>query len=114
MTHFSHRIENDICIVSLHNGYLDADEMENCVTYLTPLIEKPSIFCLLMNWEEVDSMEVFVIEMLLRLKQKLKKIRVELCLCQVGEHHQEAFDTLPSQSLSVFPTEKEALMFLRA
>ncbi len=108
----THRIQKDICIVSI-NGKITAEEELKVRTYIFGLLHIYKHKTVVIDFEKTSDMNSIGIEAIMLLHRKFQQERIKLAACQLNRHISRIFEiTRLDHMIPVFRTEACALASL--
>ena len=106
----SHRIENEICIVSI-NGKLIQDKAREFRTYFTPFLEDTAFEAIVIDFKSVNHIDSTGLGVMMFLGKQLKGNQKKLALCRLNTLIDDAFKMTRLDSFfDIYPTLEKALM----
>lgn len=108
----THRIENNICLISLTENLVSHNVIQ-VQKYIQPFIDDENIIGIILNFEKVIYIDSTGFGFLISIFQSLRKRQAKLGLCQVDNKIKEFFKRMKiDRFLDVYLNEKEAMAAL--
>ena len=106
---FSHRVANNICVVSI-TGNIALDGVNEAKDYLKPLLEEPDLKGLLINFDQVNFIDSSGIGLIVSLFKTLQQREAKFGLSDLSKKNEEIFNiTRLNKILDIYPTEGEGI-----
>jgi stage II sporulation protein AA (anti-sigma F factor antagonist) len=106
---FSHRIENESCIVAIE-GNIALDGVNEAKAFLRPHLENPAIRNLVINFDKVNFIDSSGIGLIVSIFKTIQQKQGKLALTNLSQKNLEIFTiTRLNKILDIFSTEQEAL-----
>lgn len=106
---FSHRLEKDICVVSIE-GNIALDGVNEAKSYLKPHMENSEVKSILINFDKVNFIDSSGIGLIVSIFKTMQQRNGKFGLSNLSKKNEEIFSiTRLNKILSIFATEKEAL-----
>ena len=103
---FSHRIENQVCIVNIE-GNIALDGVTEAKEYLKPLLEDIEVRGLLINFEKVNFIDSSGIGLIVSLFKTLQQRDAKFGLANLSKKNEEIFTiTRLNKILEIYDSEK--------
>ncbi|MBF0288589.1 MAG: STAS domain-containing protein [SAR324 cluster bacterium] len=110
--HITHRIQNDICIVSI-SGKITAGEELKVRTYIFGLMHIHKNKTVVIDFEKISEMNSIGIEAIMLVHKRFQQQRTKLAACQLNRHISRIFEiTRLDRMIPVFHTQECALASL--
>jgi anti-anti-sigma factor len=110
---FSHRIENDACIVAIE-GNIALDGVNEAKAFLRPHLENPAVHNLVINFDKVNFIDSSGIGLIVSIFKTMQQKEGKLALTNLSQKNLEIFTiTRLNKILEIFPTEQDALAKVR-
>jgi len=110
---FSHRIENDACIVAIE-GNIALDGVNEAKAFLRPHLENPQVRSMVINFDKVNFIDSSGIGLIVSIFKTMQQKEGKLALTNLSQKNMEIFSiTRLNKILDIFPTEQEALARVR-
>ncbi len=105
----SHRIENNICIISI-NGQITKDESPNIQEKLLSIVEQENYRGNIINLENVPTIDSSGIGVIVSIFRACQTHDVKLLLCRLNQKVTSVFELIElDKIIPIYPTEKKAL-----
>jgi len=109
----THRIENNICVISIE-GHILHDRVETFKDYLDPWLHNETIDVVLINLDKVEIIDSSGIATIMATMKTLQERKAKLILCNLDSQCQEILDVMGlNEVLIIFDTEENALATLK-
>lgn len=109
----THRIENNICIVSI-TGHILHDKVETLRDYLDPWLKNETIDVILINLHKVAIIDSSGIAAIMITMKSLQEREANLILSNLDSQCQEILEVMGlNEVLNIFDTEEQALASLQ-
>ena len=106
----SHRVESNVCIVSIEGNITLDMGLKEVNSYMKTLIKDESCKGFVINFEFVNFIDSSGIGMVVGIFKALQGRQAKLAICQLSEENKEIFTMTQLDSLiNIYPTEEEAL-----
>jgi len=106
---FSHRIENDTCIVAIE-GNIALDGVNEAKAFLRPHLENHQVRTLVLNFEKVNFIDSSGIGLIVSIFKTMQQKEGKLALTNLSPKNLEIFSiTRLNKIFDIYPTEQEAL-----
>jgi len=110
---FSHRIENDICVVAVE-GNIALDGVNEAKAYLKPHMENPDIKGIVINFEKVNFIDSSGIGLIVSIFKSVQQKEGRFAITNLSAKNEEIFTiTRLNKILDIFPTESEAMASIK-
>ena len=110
---FSHRIEDNVCVVSIE-GNIALDGVNEAKAYLKPHIENPEIKGMLINFEKVNFIDSSGIGLIVSIFKTMQEKEAGFALTNLSKKNEEIFTiTRLNKILQIFPSENDGLSALK-
>ena len=110
---FSHRIDNDTCIVAIE-GNIALDGVNEAKAFLRPHLENPQVRTMVINFEKVNFIDSSGIGLIVSIFKTMQQKEGKLALTNLSPKNLEIFSiTRLNKIFDIFPTEQEALTKVR-
>lgn len=110
---FSHRIENDTCIVAIE-GNIALDGVNEAKAFLRPHLENAQVRSMVINFDKVNFIDSSGIGLIVSIFKTMQQKEGKLALTNLSPKNMEIFSiTRLNKILDIFPTEQDALAKVR-
>ncbi|MDH4224117.1 MAG: STAS domain-containing protein [Deltaproteobacteria bacterium] len=105
----THRMENNICVVSIE-GNIALDGVNEAKTYLKPHLEDTAIKGILFNFEKVNFIDSSGIGLIVSIYKTMQQRDSRFGLCNLSKKNEEIFTiTRLNKILDIFPSVQEGI-----
>ncbi len=106
---FAHRIERDVCIITIDGNFILGDFSDGEVS-LDDLLSDPAIRHVLINFEHVDYMDSTALGAMVSMLLTMQERRGKFALCNLNDRHVKTFESSHlGAMMSIYPNEEVAL-----
>lgn len=110
---FSHRIENDVCVISIE-GNIALDGVNEAKAFLKPHIENPEVKGIVINFEKVNFIDSSGIGLIVSIFKTMQEKNGRFAITNLSQKNEEIFSiTRLNKILDIFPAEPEALAAIK-
>lgn len=111
---FSHRVENQICVVKIE-GNIALDGVSEAKEYLKPLLEDGDVKGILMNFEQVNFIDSSGIGLIVSLFKTLQQKEAKFGLSNLSKKNEEIFTiTRLNKILDIYGDESEGVAAMKS
>ncbi len=108
----THRIEDNVCILSLQNA-INWRNTEELYFYTDTLLKKESPTAFIVNLEKIPRVDSSALGILLTIYKRMRRAQVPFVLCGLNSDIRETLQSLYlKQTFSIYDTEKDAKLFI--